>query len=354
MSMYHCHLSYVPDPDRSRPARVYVHLPAVDDHHADELDAMVEASDGSWHADRYLPDDVVTSVMIAPVDASFVATYDPPGPVDTRARFLALRQHALPGDHALEGVTARIKGPQAMCEPEWDDLSPKPQAWERDILADRTVWHHTPADTPVGLLVLFDGRQWVRTPLPGALTRAGLPPLEILAIDTGQGDDRVATLVPNLELSRWLKRDLLQATPWTPSETIIAGHSLGGLAALSLALGEAPIADRVLVQSGSFWYPAWGGSPGGDIATTLNDPHSIAHRRAKDVRVHLSVGLGEADMVPHTMAVASALTQCGATTTVEVSRHAHEMTGWMGALTRGLRALMRERAPLQSALLFRE
>ncbi|MCF4007363.1 enterochelin esterase [Corynebacterium uropygiale] len=337
-------LSYTPSPGEPEPARVYVHVAAVHNHHAEELHHMSRLPDGSYHASFSVPDDVCTSYLIAPVDEDFLTRFDPPGPVDTRARWLALLERALPGPPALRGETGRIRGPRALPEPEWDDLSPTPEEWEPvsiDSPSPRRVWRARTGPAPEFLLLLFDATFWLRTPLPRALRAAGLPPLEILAVDTGDGEERFEVMGRTPELPRFLHEDLLPRTPWTPARTIVCGQSLGGLAALSIGAGRPRIADLVLSQSGSFWFPAWGGEDGGELAAELRDPQVIARLRERGVRAHFSVGLAEADMVPHTRAVVDALEAAGVPTSLEVSRHGHEMAGWMGALSRGLRQLLR-------------
>lgn len=227
------------------------------------------------------------------------------------------------------------------------------------------MWRTRTGGDPRHLLLLFDGESWISTPLPRALRDAGVPPLEVIAVDTGTGPERFEVMGRTPELPRWIEEDLLpwagtgkdagaaagthaagdgdpssRRTPWPPSRTIVCGQSLGGLAAVSIAAGERRIADMALAQSGSFWFPAWGGEFGGELAAELRQPQVAERLRRRRVRAHLSVGLGERDMVPHSEAIAGALRAAGVPVTLEVSRHAHEMAGWMGALTRGLRRLL--------------
>lgn len=343
-------LSYTLPPGEPEPVRVYVHVAAIHNHHDEELHHMRRDTDGTWRATFPLPEDTCSSYLIAPVDEDFLLRFDPPGPVDTRARWLALLDRALPGPPALRGDTGRVRGPRALPEPEWEDLSPTPEAWEQHTVAGRRVWRARTGEDPRYLLILFDATNWITTPLPRALREAGVPSLEVLAVDTGAGEERFEVMGRTPELPRWIDEDLLPwaagepgapESPWPPARTIVCGQSLGGLAALSIGAGERHIADLVLSQSGSFWFPAWGGEDGGELAAELREQRVIDRLRERGVRVHLSVGLGEGDMVPHSEAIVEALRAAGAPTTLEVSRHAHEMAGWMGALSRGLRQLLR-------------
>ena len=340
-SIFEFPLSYLPSFDESMPARVYVHVAAIHDHHAEELHHMVRGTDGTWSARLELPDDVCSSYLIAPVDEGFIRRFDPPGPVDTRARWHALVERAIPGPPALSGCTGRVRGPHALPEPEWEDLTPTPGYWESLNVSGRQTWRTLTGDSPRFLLLLFDGSSWIRTPLPRALREGGFPPLEVIAIQTGTGNERFDILGCTPALPRWLHEELLPRTSWTPEETIVCGQSLGGLAALAVAIGEPHIANHVLSQSGSFWFPAWGGRDGGQLATTLQDPQVINRIQTRRIRAHMSVGWGEADMIPHTRAVADCLMAADVRTSLEMSNHGHEMAGWMGALTRGLGHLLR-------------
>lgn len=163
-----------------------------------------------------------------------------------------------------------------------------------------------------------------------------MPPLEVIAVDTGTGRERFEVMGRTPELPRWIEEDLLpwagtgkdagaaagthaagdgdpssRRTPWPPSRTIVCGQSLGGLAAVSIAAGERRITDMALAQSGSFWFPAWGGEDGGELAAELRQPQVAERLRRRRVRAHLSVGLGERDMVPHSEAIAGALRAAG-------------------------------------------
>lgn len=142
----------------------------------------------------------------------------------------------------------------------------------------RRVWVHTPpGPAPAGghpVLVLLDGDIWARTlpvfPALDALAAAGtVPPMVTLAVDSPGPAARAAELACHAPFARFLAEELL---PWAsarralsadPARTILAGQSLGGLAAGYAAHRAPERFGRVLLQSPSLWWRGDGpGAPG--------------------------------------------------------------------------------------------
>ncbi|WP_182358084.1 alpha/beta hydrolase-fold protein [Tomitella gaofuii] len=267
----------------------------------------VTGTDVWWLAYR-LPADWRGSYHLVPGDGPgdlAAAVPDPHGP----------RRLAQPGG-ADKSVAAM---PQAPAD---DHLDPPPgtpagavavHALPSTVLGNsRRVWVHVPhgrsgAGVPVDgypVLVLLDGATWFETaPIAPALdhlyARGELPPMVTVAVDTLGPSVRGEELTCHVPFVRFLTDELL---PWAerrwriaraPERTIIAGQSLGGLAA-AFAAGSAP--ERigcVLAQSPSLWWRGRG--PGGEAVPDgrewLTDWY--ARRARLPVRFHLEVGRDE-------------------------------------------------------------
>lgn len=308
------------------PVRVLLHVDGVHDHHTPDLHRMARA-DGVWTSTLELPDDLVSSYRIIALDAAAAARFDATD--DSRRRWLDAVTHVVP--HRLDhpawrpplttGASGRLIMADAPAEPGWAEGDPVD--WERSELHGRTLWTAGLRHAEY-LLVISDGRAWSATSLPAALARLGS--IGVVAVDTAE--DRVALLSRSPAY-----RDLVadQVLPWArqiadvpAGRTVIAGESLGGLAALDVVLRRPDAARRAVATSGSFW--------AADVAGEIR-----ASGAPDGLRVHLSAGRGEGrGMVGHARDVADALGAAGVPTSLEIGTHGHEMAAWTGALTRGL------------------
>lgn len=311
----------------SDPVRVILHVDGIHDHHGRDLHLLDEPLD--------LPDDLVSSYRVIPLDAATAARVD--AMTDSRTRWLELLNHvvpyrldspswrpALPGS----GASGMLVMPGSPERPGWRDDDPV--TWGRTTLDGRTLWL-SGDDGADHLLVLSDGARWSQLPLPAALQRLAaegrLPRLKVVAVDTAE--DRVALLSRSAEYRTLIAdRILPELRGGIPAEwTVVSGESLGGLAALDVVLRRPDAVRLAVVTSGSFWL--------GDTAA------EIRKAGAPDVRVHLSAGRGEGrDMDGHARAVAEALRGAGVPATLDVGTWGHETAGWTGALTRGLVELL--------------
>lgn len=127
------------------------------------------------------------------------------------------------------------------------------------------AWVHAPVhqDRPTPLVVVFDGRRWKEMGLPRLLDRAigvgALPPVHLALLDVGDPQDRMEQLgIPGGQVDVLLDELLPRVrTQWNvlhdANDTIVAGQSLGGIAALwTLALGEGSV-GHAIAQSPSLW-----------------------------------------------------------------------------------------------------
>ncbi|WP_405386695.1 enterochelin esterase [Streptomyces sp. NBC_01102] len=167
--------------------------------------------------------------------------------------------------------------------PRAGDWLPRPDATARGRVAahdvpagnlggSRRVWvyepplpaGHSAADLPV--LVLLDGEHWqprlgLSHLLDNLIDDGRIPPVVALLPDSVDAGTRWADLTCRPGFVSFLTDELL---PWTaarlpvtddPARTVVAGQSLGGLAAAHAALSAPGRFGNVLVQSGSFWWP---------------------------------------------------------------------------------------------------
>ena len=137
---------------------------------------------------------------------------------------------------------------------------------------ERRVWVYTPpgytsSGAPYGLLILFDGMDYISviptpTILDNLLVENLIPPLVTVLIDIIDGETRRRELPCYSPFPDFLARELI---PWArehyhitsdPTQTIVGGSSYGGLAATFAGLRHPEIFGKVLSQSGSFfWKP---------------------------------------------------------------------------------------------------
>ncbi|MEV6161542.1 enterochelin esterase [Streptomyces sp. NPDC052052] len=155
-----------------------------------------------------------------------------------------------------------------------------------------------PAGHSAGLpvLVLLDGEHWQQNLglahlLDNLIADGRIPPLVALLPDSVDAETRWAEMTCRPEFAAFLANELL---PWAaaripitddPARTVVAGQSLGGLAAAHAALSAPRRFGNVLAQSGSFWWPD---GPGAEWLTD-----QIARGPRLPVRFRLSFGKQE-------------------------------------------------------------
>jgi enterochelin esterase family protein len=119
--------------------------------------------------------------------------------------------------------------------------------------------------TPYDLVVIFDESAYltkVPTPviLDNLIAASKIPPTVAVLIGNPSQDSRMKELTPNPEFADFLAKELI---PWIrthynvtddPGKTVVAGSSLGGLAAAYAGYKHPEMFTNVLCQSGSFWW----------------------------------------------------------------------------------------------------
>ena len=119
--------------------------------------------------------------------------------------------------------------------------------------------------TPYDLVVIFDESAYltkVPTPviLDNLIAASKIPPTVAVLIANPSQESRNEELTPNPKFADFLAKELV---PWIhahynvtgdPGKTVVAGSSLGGLAAVYAGYKHPEVFTNALCQSGSFWW----------------------------------------------------------------------------------------------------
>jgi enterochelin esterase family protein len=210
---------------------------------------------------------------------------------------------------------------------------------------------------PVALLVVFDGylsRTVLSMPttLDNLIAAGRVPPTLALFVSASSGRRRFRELRPAAATRHFVIRELL---PWArrrwpitddPRRRVVAGSSLGGLAATYLGLVASDAFGGVLAQSGSFWWPAPSDTAPGKDPQWLS--RAYAERPALPVRFYLDVGdrettarLGEGlDQLTVNRRFRDVLVERGYEVTYAEYVGAHDYVNWRRTVADGLLALL--------------
>ena len=211
--------------------------------------------------------------------------------------------------------------------------------------------------TPPALLVVFDGylaRRVMRIPTTlDNLTAAGrIPPALAIFVNSPSGARRMRELRPGRAIRHFVTQELM---PWARhrwsftddrTQRVIAGASLGGLAAAYLGLVASKDFGGVIAQSGSFWWPA----PPAPEPEWLT--HAYRRRDPLPLRFYLDVGDRETvstrgdglDQVTVSRRFRDALVERGYDVTYAEYAGAHDYVNWRRTFADGLVALLGEPA----------
>lgn len=252
-----------------------------------------------------------------------------------------LRMPASPRRDEWPAPTLRADGPGASSPSSWVrlDLPELPGA------PGAVAAHHLPSGSSgAPLLVLFDAEQLVTMPLAAAMARYRHD-VDVLLIESGPSERR-ATVLPHPELSATTVRDALDALrahdgrERSAADVIVSGVSFGGLAAASVVVHDPSLAQRAIVQSGSFWFdpdrePRRDDERPGALVRCIEDGHELPGRRFV---VH--VGTDEGTMALGARQFAEAATARCADVSVRQYRGGHDWAWWSHALFDGLDELL--------------
>lgn len=260
-----------------------------------------------WYGSRRLPMDLRTVYYLT--HAADAVPKTPDGAGDAHPDPLNPQVFPFPADgsdpHDYSEWTSVLELPSAPVD-SWS--APQPGVARGTILQTsipakalggrRRVGVYRPAvapGQPLALVVVFDGflsRVVLRMPstLDNLIAAARIPPTMALFVNSPSGKRRFRELRASPAISRFVVRELL---PWArrrwpihddPRHRVIAGSSLGGLAAAYVGMVAPHAFGGVIAQSGSFWWPA---PPASEPAQLIR---AYADRPRLPLRFYLDVG----------------------------------------------------------------
>ena len=222
----------------------------------------------------------------------------------------------------------------------------------------RDVWIYTPAgyDTlakrgGLPLLLTFDGGEYVKSiPVPTILDNlvAAHRIAPMVAVFVGSPDEqRDVELDQNERYAQFLATELI---PWvrtkyaiaaSPARNVVAGSSMGGLAAAFVANRHPEIFGNVLSQSGAFMFGAPGDAKGEKLV------REIESAPKRDVAYYLEAGIYEVgrlengvDLLTSNRHLRDALNAKGNRLTYDEFAGGHSDLNWRSGFARGLLALV--------------
>ncbi|HEY5758501.1 MAG TPA: alpha/beta hydrolase-fold protein [Steroidobacter sp.] len=227
----------------------------------------------------------------------------------------------------LFAARSRVELPPVLRDPEWTRAREgvKHGKIETFKLGERRISVYTPPDYsrqcgPYPLLLLLDGAAYqslipVPTILEKLIAARRIAPTVAVFVDNASVASRAADMYPNEAYTDLIATQLMKqvrakyAVSKEARRTVIGGFSLGGLAATNIAWRHPETFGAVLSQSGAFWWSeaAIKAGRGEPILTEgpLLDPRiesfelvkKIARAPKAPIRLHLSAGLYEGDLL---------------------------------------------------------
>ena len=229
---------------------------------------------------------------------------------------------------------------------------------------DRTIAVYTPAmyepkGAPHRLLVVFDGDDHVEpdfalpTTLDSLIAASKIPPT-VAVLVYHPGGRRLKDLLLNQQFADSMARELV---PWVrkhynvstkAAQTIVAGHSAGGVGAIYMAFAHPEVFGNVLSQSAAVWW-----SPEMELGQqdATNEPNWLARqfvvRPRSAVRFYLEAGTFEVDLEARGTGLLEANRQLrdvllakGYEVHYQQPVGGHDTVSWRGTFADGLMALL--------------
>lgn len=196
-----------------------------------------------------------------------------------------------------------------------------------------------------GLLVLLDAEIWRRNDVVGRLG-ARAASWDLLLIDSGDLSMRARDLADPRRSRELLIRCLKAAQEgrrrWSPQQVVVAGQSLGGVAAADLVLHRPDVAGRAIAQSASFWLLSGHRGEGeGELLSWLRrrrDSGQAGANAPLPARLVVQCGVHEGVLRQGARTAAELLMTEGALLGYREERGGHDYAWWRHGLSWGLDA----------------
>lgn len=351
------------EPDGEPPHDVLLRLLAYaeDAHEAGELDTylMNRGPDGRWTITVSLPSDLRTSYQFCPVTDEPLR--DTPMDDDRHREVLAAgvidpsNPHRIgPSTFPVLAPASVLELPDAVAQP-WHRRrtgTPEGKLTRIEMPGDSLVSVYTPAtgntDERLPVAIVLDGRVWrgidITTSLDNLIAAGAIPPTVVALVESIHGLPRVKALPDTEVLPPFLTSELLpllrddHAITDEPARTVLAGQSLGGLAAVHAGLHLSNHFGLILSQSGSFWWP-------GDDGTQISATGLLADFRTETTRptkFFIEAGQLEKSLVDTNRQLRDVLRDRGYDFRYREYNGGHDYACWRGGLADGLIALLGE------------
>lgn len=356
------------DPDARRPAQdVLVRLMALTDraYEAGEVSRYlmrpVTSSPGAWAWTASLPPDLRTSYQLCP------------------ARDAPLRGQMVDQDRWAEVISAGLPDPACTdwlppgCTQGNPDAPASvlsmpgalPQPWAarrpgvphgtlaRTVLPGDSIVHiyRSPGarDSLTPLVVIFDGQRLLATDVTATFDNLAadgvVRPLTAVLVESirgsaPRGPTRISGLTSAHGLESFVDEDLLPLVEarhqitGDPARRVLAGHSLGAVAALHLAARHPAQFASVIAGSPALWWPGEDGQVrGADVAAAYLTASPAG-------RLFLDAGTEEGRLLQDARAFRDALLKAGHPVSYREFRGGHDHACWRGSLADGIAATL--------------
>jgi enterochelin esterase family protein len=351
------------DTDQGRPARdVLVRLVALTDraYEAGDVSAyLMEKGPGrSWAWTADLPPDLRTAYQLCPVrdgplrgqpiDQDRWATVVAAGQPD-----LSCPDSLPPGcTHGNPDAPASVLSMPGAIPQAWVTRRPAAPRGSllRASLGGGSLAHvyQSPgvSGKPTALVVIFDGQRLLATDVTATFDNLAadgvLPPLTAVVVESirgsaPRGPSRIARLTGAAGLESFIFDDLLPVVetrygvPTSPARRVLAGHSLGAVAALHLSARRPDLFGSVIAGSPALWWPGGNGQiSGADVA------EAYARTPPPAGRLFLDAGTEEGDLLQDARAFHDRLVTTDHDVTYREFRGGHDHACWRGSLADGI------------------
>ncbi|MGC1186982.1 MAG: enterochelin esterase [Candidatus Acidiferrales bacterium] len=269
-----------------------------------------------------------------------------------------LNPHRCPatfGPHAAESSFVELPDAPPLI---WNAPSPastqgkvETAAIHSDILKTaKKLWIYTPrgfseSGDRYPLLIMFDGDRnvmWMPRILDNLIAQKKIPPMVAVLIDDSDPATRGIELPCDPPFADFLAKELV---PWSrqnyrvtrdAAQTIVAGSSYGGLAAVFAALRYPRIFGNVISLSGSFWWKPK------DATEPEWLTKQVAASPALPIRFYLEVGLMEsyAGQIDSNRRMRDVLQEKGYLAGYSEYDGGHAFLNWSGGMANGLLSLV--------------